>query len=262
MTRKNISIFVILAVALCLIVPSVSAAGYKPSDAEVLREDVLAKTVAWRTKSAEITLKKSPKLEKTQPYLTAEAFVMATYSLEQNENFVLKALAILENQVKNDPTDPVAEFYHGEVLRWLDRGDEAKVAWQRAVDKATVAVEKNSRNCTARYYQGAALVRLKRADEAKKALKRAAKDDFDSTMVNFQLGLVYLIQQNWKAAKEAFDDVHDFDPRYAHLYFYRGLASDKLGQKADFINDLDQFVKLAPNSPEAKTARAILASVR
>ena len=43
---------------------------------------------------------------------------------------------------------------------------------------------------------------------------------------------------------------------------YRGLAEDKLGRKDNLINDLDQFVRLAPNSPEAETARAILSSVR
>lgn len=258
MIRKNVSIIALLTFACCTVVPSASAAGFKPTEAEVLRDKVLSKVVAWRTKAAETTLKKSPKLEQTQPYLTAEAFIMATYSLERNENFVIQALAILEKQVNNEPFDPVAEFYRGEVLRWLDRKDEAKEAWQKTIDKALIAVEKNSRNCTARYYQGAALIRLKRADDARKALKRAAKDDFDPTMVDFQMGLVFLIQENWKAAKEAFDDVHEFDPRYAHLYFYRGIAWEKLGRKDQLLSDLDQFVKLAPNSPEAKTARAIL----
>lgn len=258
MIRKYVSMIVILTVALCAVVPPASAAAFKPSDAEILRDDVLAKTVAWRTKSAETTMKKSPDLEQTQPYLTAEAFLMATYSLGKNENFVLQALAILEKQVKNEPFDPVVEFYRGEVLRWLDRKDEAKAAWQKTIDKALIAVTKNPRNCTARYYQGAALVRLKKADDARKALKRAAKDDFNPTMVDFQMGLVFIIQQNWKAAKEAFDDVHEFDPRYAHLYFFRGIAWEKLGRKDQLLADLDQFVKLAPNSPEAKTARAIL----
>ena len=66
------------------------------------------------------------------------------------------------------------------------------------------------------------------------------------------------MQENWKAAKSSFDAVHELDPRFAHLYFYRALAWDKLGRKDQAINDLDQFVRLAPNSNEAKTARAIL----
>ncbi|MEE4274235.1 MAG: tetratricopeptide repeat protein [Thermoanaerobaculales bacterium] len=239
-----------------------AAAQFKPTAAEILRDDVIAKTVAWRTKSAETTLKKGTKHEQSQPYLTAEAFLMATYSLEKNENFVLKALAILEKQATKEPADPVAEFYRGEVLRWLERHDEAKAAWKKAHDKAAAAVAKNSKNCTARYYLGAALVRMKKADEARKALKKAARDDFDPVMVDFQIGLTYLMQKNWKAAKSAFDDVHEIDPRFAHLYFFRGIAAEKLGQKAQLLNDFDQFVKLAPNSPEAKQAKAILSSVR
>ena len=64
------------------------------------------------------------------------------------------------------------------------------------------------------------------------------------------------------SAKNSFDDVHELDPRYAHLYFYRGLASEKLGRKDSLLADLDQFVKLAPNSPEAKTAKAILSAMK
>ena len=81
-------------------------------------------------------------------------------------------------------------------------------------------------------------------------------------MVDFQIGLSYLLDENWKAAKNSFDDVHELDPRYAHLYFYRGLASDKLGRKDLLLSDLDQFVKLAPNSPEAGTARTILEAMQ
>ncbi len=106
------------------------------------------------------------------------------------------------------------------------------------------------------------MVRLKSPVDARKALKKAEKLGFDQPMVDFQIGLTYLLEENWKAAVTSFDAVFEVDPRYAHLYFYRGLAWDKLGEKARFINDLDQFVKLAPNSPEATTARAILASVK
>jgi len=257
----------VLSVALLITIAGLpatdaAAAQFKPTEAEVLRDDVIAKTVAWRTKSAETTLKKGTKYEQSQPYLTAEAFLMATYSLGQNENFVLKGLAILDKQAKRDPKDFVAEFYRGEVLRWLDRRDDAKAAWQKALNKATAAVEENGRNCTAHYYRGAALVRMKKADEARRALKKAAKTDFDPVMVDFQIGMTYIIDQNWKAARDAFDDVHEMDPRYAHLYFFRGIAWEKIGRKDALLYDLGQFVKLAPNSPEAKQARAILASVR
>ena len=106
------------------------------------------------------------------------------------------------------------------------------------------------------------MIRLKIPGKARKALKKATRLGFDKPMVDYQIGLSFLLQENWKAAKNSFDSVHELDPRYAHLYFYRGLASDKLGHKDLLLADLNQFVKLAPNSPEAKTARAILAAMK
>lgn len=258
MFRNTVLILVVAIAAGCLPATTASAAAYKPSDAEVLRDRVISKLVAWRPKSGETILRKATDLESTQPYLTAEALLMATYSLDQDPKTVDRALTILNKQVEKDPADPVAEFYRGEVLRWLDRDDEAQASWQKAKAKAAAQAKENSRNATAQFYLGAALVRLKQTDEARKALKKASKADFEKPMIDFQMGLSYLIDNNWKAAKASFDDVHELDPRYAHLYYFRGLASDKLGHKDQLLDDLDQFVKLAPNSPEAKKARAIL----
>jgi tetratricopeptide (TPR) repeat protein len=248
----------VLVMAVSL-VPMVSSADKDDhSAAEMIRDDAISKIVAWRTKSAETVLRKAPEHELTQPYLTAEALLMATYSLGQNAEFVQEALEILENQAEKDPADPVAEFYRGEVLRWLDRPNDARVAWTGARDRSAAAVKKRSKNATARYYLGASLVRLNRPAEARKALKRAAKDGFSPTMVDFQIGLTYLSDNNWKAAKNSFDAVHEFDPRYAHLYFYRGLASTRLGDRTDAARDLREFITLAPNSPEAAEARKML----
>jgi len=230
--------------------------------AESVRDDAISKLVAWRTKSADSLLKKKATYETSQPYLTAEALLMATYSLNRDAETVTRALKILKKQSEKDAVDPVAEFYRGKVLSWLGQKDEAKVAWRNAKDRAAAAVKADSKNATARFYLGASLVRLKNPADARKALKKAARIGFYKPMVDFQIGLSYLLDENWKAAKNSFDDVHELDPRYAHLYFYRGLASDKLGRKDLLLDDLDQFVKLAPNSPEADTARTILEAMQ
>jgi len=48
----------------------------------------------------------------------------------------------------------------------------------------------------------------------------------------------------------------------AYAYYYRGLAAEKLGRKDLLINDLDRFLALAPNAPEAAQARALLNAAR
>ena len=261
MTRKMLGIALLIVFAALLAAPSQAAKGTEPPE-ERVRDRAISKSAAWRPKSSEAILKKSLNFEETQPWLTAEALMMATFAIGQDEATVAKALSILEKQAKKDPQDPVSEFYRGEVLKWTGEGDAAMVAWRKAADRAQAQIEKSKKNASAQFYLGASLMRLKDSGEAKKALKKAGKFGFDQAMVDYQIGLTFLIEENWEAAKNSFDAVHELDPRYSHLYFYRAIAWDKLGQKAESLVDLDQFVKLAPNSPQAKTALALLAAGR
>lgn len=261
MRRTLITVMFIFATAAALQI----AIAQEPSDTatpEAVRNDAISKLVAWRTKSAEVDLKNAEELDKTQPYLTAQGLLMATYSLNQDDETVQKGLDILQALAKRDPTDPVAEYYLGVVLNWLEKRDQAKAAWSQARDRAAAQIDSDSRDPRAHFYRGAALVQLKNSSAAIKDLKKAERYGFDPTMVNFQLGLAYLLEEKWKPAKEAFDEVYSVDPRFAHLYFYRGLAWEKLGRKDQMLKDFDQFVRLAPNSPEAKTARAILSAMK
>ena len=260
MSSRILRIALSIGCAALVAAPS-SADDNTQAKAESVRDRAISKLAAWRPVSARTILQKETKYEESQPWLTAEAFLMATYGIGQDEETVAQGLEILSKQSKKSTADPVSEFYRGEVLRWLDKSDEAKRAWQNAKDRASALVAENSKDARAKFYLGASLVRLKKPDQARKALKKAKRLGFDKPMVDFQIGLSHMFQENWKAAKNSFDAVHELDPRYAHLYFYRGLAADKLGRKDQLLNDMDQFVKLAPNSPEAKTARAILSAM-
>lgn len=232
-----------------------------PAREEIIRDRAIAKLAAWRASSAENILDKALKYEKTQPWLTANALLMAATAVGRDDEKLKRSVKILENQAKRAPKDPVAEFFLGDVLVWTGQSDKAKAAWGRARDRAKALAEADPKDAVALYYLGASLVRLQQPERARNALKKIGKDDFDPAMVEFQIGMTYLLQEKWSAAKERFDRVSELDPRYAYLYFYRGIAWDKLGHKDRFVDDLDQFVKLAPNAPEAKTARAVLASV-
>jgi Tfp pilus assembly protein PilF len=79
-------------------------------------------------------------------------------------------------------------------------------------------------------------------------------------MTNYQIGFGYLYEKQWQKAKDALDKVVAADPKYAHAHYYRGLAWDKLGRKDNMLIDMDTFVKLAPDSPEASKAQALLAA--
>ena len=259
MTRTTLRIALFIVFAALMANPSQAADVPQPT-AEQVRDDAISKTTAWRPKSAETILNKNLNYEKSQPWLTAEALLMATFGIGQDEDTVKEALAILDKQAKKNPKDPVSEFYRGEVLYWGKEPNKAKAAWKNANDRAATLTKKDPKDGCAQYYLGASFVRLVKPQEARKALIKAKKADFDPSMVDFQKGLSYFLERNWKSARDSFDAVYELDPRFAHLFFYRALAWEKLGQKDNYLVDLEQFVKLAPNSPEAKTAMALLSA--
>ena len=52
----------------------------------------------------------------------------------------------------------------------------------------------------------------------------------------------------------------DQTPGIALAYYYRGLTAGKLDRKDLLYNDLDRFVRMAPDAPEAAYARRLLAA--
>jgi regulator of sirC expression with transglutaminase-like and TPR domain len=71
-----------------------------------------------------------------------------------------------------------------------------------------------------------------------------------------------VLEEKWPDAVAAIDALAAGDPKFAHLYFYRGLAWGKLDRKDKMLVDMDQFVKLAPNAPEAAIAGTYLAAAK
>ena len=259
MRWKTTKLAVVIGIATSLAAGSWAADDPKVN-VDTIRDDAISKLAAWRPKSAETTLNKDLTFDKTQPWLTAQGLFMATWGIGQDDEILAQGLAILDKQAKRDPSDPVSEYYRGEVLYWTKETAKAKVAWKNANDRAAARVAKDPKDGCALFYLGASFNRMVQPEEARQALKKAQKTNFDHPMIDYQIGFSYFMEKNWKAAKESFDAVFDLDPRYAYLFFYRALAWESLGRKDNYLIDLDQFIRLAPNSPEAKTAQALLAA--
>ncbi len=260
---KHKKLGIALSIGSVVLAAAVTWAADNPEiKAERIRDRAISKLAAWQTKSADNILNKEHKYDKTQPWLTAEALYLATTGIGNDEEALKRSVELLDKQAKRTPKDPVSEFYLGEALVWTGKTDEAKIAWGRTRDRAKARIESDPKDAEAQFYLGAALVRLRQPDQARKVLKKIDVDAFDPAMVEFQIGMTYMLQEKWNAAKDSFDKVAEANPRYAHLYFYRAIAWDKLGRKDNLLIDLDQFVKLAPNSPDAKTAKAILSSMK
>lgn len=231
------------------------------NEAEAVANAAIAQLAGWQNQAARKTLQaKKERFGATPEFKTAWALLEAQESVASNKDTAATAVKTMSQLAKSANVDPVASFWEGELLYLQSKNQEALAAWQKASTRASAIVKNDPTNATAQFYLGAALVRQKKYEPALKALRIAVRGGFDEAMVNHQIGFMYLLQGKWQEAKDAFDVGLRVNPRFAPMYYWRAMAWDKLGRKDNLLLDLDQYVKLAPNGPEAGKARAVLKS--
>jgi len=225
--------------------------------AERIADRALALLAAWKVKAAENLLKANEQeLSTTPEYRTALGYLRAAQGKGPESTDLLSAAAAAK------PTDPAPQFILGQVWYWRQKPADADTAWKAARTRATAQVAARATDARAQYYLGAARVRLKEFGLSRTALEAARAGGFEPALVDYQVGLSYVLDENWQLAVESFDKVIARDAKFAHAYFYRGQAFGKLDRKDKMLVDLDLFVKLAPSAPEATIARANLAGAQ
>lgn len=168
--------------------------------------------------------------------------------LEQEKKYG-ESEARLRKATELAPSDPEAWVWLGETyLRQRNMG-----AADGAFRKAAEVAGGND------YYLGVARQRLRQYDEAIAAFGRARGF---GALVPYQIGVTRVFQEQWQPALDQLTQAIDADPSLAYAYYYRGRAAEKLGRKDLLVNDMERFLNLAPNAPEADQARAILRSVK
>ncbi len=230
-------------------------------EAAAIANTAIAQLAGLQTKAARKTLQpKKAKYGSTPEFKTAWALLEAIEATESGKNSAAASGKAVSQMAKGNTTNFVASYWEAELLYLQSKNKEALSTWRATATRAGKAVKSDPTDATAQFYLGAALVRQKKYEPALKALRLAVRGGFDEAMVNQQIGFIYLFQQKWKDAKNAFDLGLSVNPRYAPMYYWRGMTWDKLGRKDNMLLDLDQYVKLAPNGPEAGKARAVLKS--
>ena len=168
--------------------------------------------------------------------------------LEQEKKYG-ESEARLQKATELAPSDPAAWVWLGETyLRQRNNG-----AADGAFRKAAEVAGGND------YYLGVARQRLRQYDEAVSAFERS--QGFGA-LVPYQIGVTRLFQEQWQPALDQLTRAIDSDPGLAYAYYYRGLAAEKLNRKDLLVNDMERFLKLAPDAPEAERARMILRAVK
>ncbi|HVR95860.1 MAG TPA: tetratricopeptide repeat protein [Thermoanaerobaculia bacterium] len=186
----------------------------------------------------------------------SNAYVAAALGrvLEQEKNYG-DAVSRLRKATELAPSDPEPWVYLGAVYARQNQKGDADAAFRHAVDLAQGKSDGDSL-----YFLGVAQQQLGQYDQAVQTLERARSRG--DAIVSYQIGVTRTYQKNWSAAVEQLDRALNADSGLALGYYYRGLANEKLGRNDKLINDMERFVDLAPNSPEADRARAIMRAAR
>jgi Tfp pilus assembly protein PilF/5-hydroxyisourate hydrolase-like protein (transthyretin family) len=74
----------------------------------------------------------------------------------------------------------------------------------------------------------------------------------------FNTGVVFANSGNQADALKYFQKAVEIDPQFADGYYQLGLCQVALGANAEAVAALNKFIELAPDSPDAPTAKAII----
>ncbi len=170
------------------------------------------------------------------------------------------AAAELTKAAEADSGNPAPVFYLGEALAYAEQRESADGAYARAESRARRLLEAAPENPEALYFLGVAQQRQKRLGESAATLEQARSLRPEDPLISLQLGTTRFYQQQWQQAFDLLTAALDKNSGIAYAYYYRGLAAGKLNRKDLLYNDLDRFVKMAPNAPEAANAKRILSS--
>jgi tetratricopeptide (TPR) repeat protein len=114
------------------------------------------------------------------------------------------------------------------------------------------------------------LAQQKKFDEAQAQLTKAAQvDPPNAGKYYFNLGAVYVNTGNMDPATAAFKKAIELDPNYAEAYFQYGLSliakatvdNGKTNAPPGTAEAFQKYLDLAPNGPNADTAKAMMASM-
>ena len=172
-----------------------------------------------------------------------------------------QAISLLSAASDEASADPTPLVYLGEAYQRANNTGSANDAFSRAEQRARAILSSSPSDPRALYFLGVAQQRQKRFGEAIATLEKARGISPRDALVVYQLGATHAFQRDWPKAIDTLTQAIDLNPGIAYAYYYRGLAAGEAGRKDLLVNDLDRFLAMAPNAPEAEQVRRLLSGV-
>jgi len=175
-----------------------------------------------------------------------EAFYLGGLNFEQMGD-TARAINAFQTTVEENPDH--ADAYR-KLARHFDKKDN-----KIALDYFDNALRIDSTDMEALMGKGWYFHQREQFEEAKKHYEKAAKFHALKPGVHFDNGILHLEMKDPETAYKKFDIAINLEPQYGMAYYYRALASERMGKSLKvIINDYQQAAALMPNPQRAAAA--------
>lgn len=200
-----------------------------------------------------ITMEKISEAAKKNLSKADQVFVEGNnlYKKEKYEESVQK----FEKAAELNPSQWRYHFNLGLAYKKMEKIDDAIQAFQKAV-------ELNPDNFGCNKELGELLAKKKNHSEAKKYYQKATEIDTQNADAFYNLGVVLSNLRENEKAVQAFKKTIQLDEGYAEAYFQMGKIYIGQSKIDKAVTNLEEFLKMAPDHPEADTAEKLLQYLR
>jgi Flp pilus assembly protein TadD len=193
---------------------------------------------------------------------TETAGSAATVTANDVRENAKKAIADFEKALPLVPVDkPEGQHIHDQLLQLMAQ------AYYRAGDlpKAIATLEAVTAADPSNMPEAVLLANLYlqngQLDAGKSLLEKLPPSAITDPNAYINVGILFLNKNNPADAVTYFAKAIEMNPKGGDGFYYRGLAYAQLKKNAESRSDFEQVVALAPDSPEAKDSKAMLAAL-
>jgi tetratricopeptide (TPR) repeat protein len=178
-------------------------------------------------------------------------------ALYKQQNYA-EAVSELQPLVDDAADHREARYYLALSLIKLDRLDEATAQ----LDAITQAGEGTPSEADLKTARAEIPLARKQYPEAAALLTEAISMNPDHIQARMLRAEVGLHQNNYQPVAEDAEKVIALDPNNAYAYYYAGIAYSNLKRPDKMADYFQNFLKMAPNAPEAAKVESLLRSLR
>jgi tetratricopeptide (TPR) repeat protein len=174
----------------------------------------------------------------TQSYLVG-------HPAEQAERYA-DVLSLYTRVIELVPDNILAHLLQGRMLDVLEREEEAKAAYTRALDLARQALQKQSEDVHALVYQADALWMLGHGDEALQTYDKAIYQAPDCVEAYINKGWVLFVMNRHFEALQNYEEALRLQPDNADILYRKGCVLWEMRRYSEALRVANQAIALDP----------------